>query len=76
VADALQGVLDLLGLDRDLALVGQHLPRGARMRGDRVDALGAGLEQRDGARLGVGLLALGDTARTVSPGTASRTKTT
>jgi hypothetical protein len=40
VADPLQGVLDLLGLDRDLALVGQHLPRGARMRGDRLDALG------------------------------------
>ena len=58
-ADAPQRVVDLLGLDRDLALVGQHLPRRARMRGDRLDALRAGLEQRDGARLGVGLLALG-----------------
>ena len=58
-ADPPQGVVDLLGLDRDLALVGQHLPRRARMQRDRLDAVRARFEQRDGARLGVGLLALG-----------------
>ena len=55
-----QRVVDLLGLDLELALVGQHLPRRARMVGDRRDPLGARLEDLDRARLGVGALALRD----------------
>ena len=35
VADPPQRVVDLLGLDLELALVGQHLPRRARVVGDR-----------------------------------------
>ena len=57
-ADARQRVADLLLLDRELALVGQHLPRRAGMVGQRRDALGAGLEDLDRPRLGVGALAL------------------
>ena len=57
-ADAAQRVLDLLGLDRELALVGQHLPGRARMVGGGRDALGRGLEQLDHAGVAVGALGL------------------
>ena len=53
LADPPQRVVDLLLLDLQLALVGQHLPRRARMVGDRRDPLRARLEDLDGARLGV-----------------------
>ena len=59
-ADAGQRVLDLLLLDLELALVGQHLPRRARVVGDLGDAVGRGLEDLDRARLGVGALGLAD----------------
>jgi hypothetical protein len=39
VADPAQRVADLLGLDLELALVGQHLPGRARMVGERLDAV-------------------------------------
>ena len=47
-------------MTRELALVGQHLPRRARVVGERRDALGARLEHLERARLGVGALALRD----------------
>ena len=59
-ADPRQRVAHLLVLDLELALVGQHLPRRAGMVGERRDALGAGLEHLERARLGVGALALRD----------------
>ena len=55
-----QRVADLLVLDLELALVGQHLPRRAGMVGDGRDAIGRGLEDLDRARLGVGALGLAD----------------
>ena len=55
-----QRVAHLLVLDRELALVGQHLPRRAGMVGERRDALGARLEHLERARLGVAALALRD----------------
>ncbi len=48
------------GLDLELALVGEHLPRRARVVGDRRDAVGGGLEDLDRAGLGVGALGLAD----------------
>ena len=57
-ADAAQRVVDLLGLDRELAFVGQHLPGRARMVGGGRDALGRGLEQLDDAGVAVGALGL------------------
>ena len=57
-ADAAQRVVDLLGLDRELALVGQHLPGRARVVGGGRDALGRGLEQLDHAGVAVGALGL------------------
>ena len=60
MADAPQRVVDLLLLDGELALVGQHLPRRAGMVGDRRDPLGARLEHLERARLGVAALALRD----------------
>jgi len=60
LADSPQRVVDLLLLDGELALVGQHLPRDARMIGARRDPLRAGLEHLQRARLGIGALALGD----------------
>ena len=56
-ADAAQRVADLLGLDRELALVGEHLPRRAGMVGDRRDAVGRRLEDLDRPRLRVRALA-------------------
>ena len=54
LADAPQRVVDLLGLDLELLLVRQHLPRRARMLGrGRLDAVGRRLEDLDRARLGV-----------------------
>ena len=59
-ADAGQRVVDLLLLDRELALVGEHLPGRAGVVGERLDALGGRLEDLDGAGLGVGALGLAD----------------
>ena len=59
-ADARQRVVDLLLLDLELARVGQHLPRRARVVGDRRDAVGRRLEDVDRARLRVRLLRLAD----------------
>ena len=59
-ADPAQRVADLLGLDLELALVGQDLPRRAGMVGDRRDAVGRGREDLDRARLGVRPLGLAD----------------
>ena len=60
VPDPRQRVADLLVLDGELALVGQHLPGRAGMVGARCDPLGARLEHLERARLGVGALALRD----------------
>jgi hypothetical protein len=60
VPDPGQRLLDLRGLDLELALVGQHLPRRARVVGDLRQAVGRGLEDLDRARLGVGALGLAD----------------
>jgi hypothetical protein len=57
-ADAGQGVAHLLLLLGQLALVGQHLPGRAGVRGTRLDALGARLEHLHGACLGVAALGL------------------
>ena len=59
-ADAGQRLGDLLLLDLELALVGQHLPRRPGVVGDGRDAVRRGLEYVDRARLGVGALGLGD----------------
>ena len=59
-ADPRQRVAHLLVLDGELALVGQHLPRRARMIGQRRDPLRARLEHLERARLGVAALALRD----------------
>ena len=58
--DPRQRVRDLLGLDLELALVREHLPRRARVVGDLRDAVRRGLEDLDRAGLGVGLLGLAD----------------
>ena len=58
MADALERFVDLRLLDLQLALVGQHLPRHARVLGQRGDALGARLEHLQGARMRVAALAL------------------
>ncbi len=60
LADPLQRLADLGGLDLELALVRQHLPGGARVRRGGRDAVGRGLEHLDRARLGVGALGLAD----------------
>ncbi len=60
LADPAQGVADLLGLDLELALVGEHLPRRARVVGDGRDPVGRRLEDLDRARLGVRALGLAD----------------
>ncbi|CAA9489157.1 MAG: hypothetical protein AVDCRST_MAG13-1638 [uncultured Solirubrobacteraceae bacterium] len=60
VADAAQGVVDLLGLDLELARVGQDLPGGAGMVRAGRDPLGARGQELDDAGLAVALLALGD----------------
>ena len=59
-ADALEGVGDLLGLDRELALVRDDLPRRARMVGELGDAVRRGLDDLDRPRLRVRLLGLAD----------------
>ena len=77
LADPAQRVADLLGLDLELALVGEHLPRRAGMVGD-VGAIRSG----DGSRISTARasayarLDLPTTARTRSPGSAPATKTT
>ena len=58
--DPAQGVADLLGLDLELAVVGEHLPRRAGMVGDRRDPVGRRLEHLDRPRLGVRALGLAD----------------
>jgi hypothetical protein len=60
VADPGQRVAHLLVLDGELALVGQDLPRRARVIGEGRDALGARLQHLERAGLGVGALALRD----------------
>ena len=58
--DAAQRVGDLLGLDLELALVREHLPRRAGMVGGRRDPVARRLQDLDGARLGVRALRLPD----------------
>ena len=60
LADPRQRLADLLGLDLELALVRQHLPRRARVVGARRDPVGRRLEHLDRARLGVRALGLPD----------------
>ena len=60
VADALEGVAHLGFLLGQLALVGQHLPGRARVRGERLDPVGTGLEELDRVGLGERALGLGD----------------
>ena len=60
LADPRQRVGHLLGLDLQLALVAEHLPRRARMVGDRFDPVGSGREDLGHPGLGVGALALAD----------------
>jgi hypothetical protein len=60
VADAPQRVLDLVGLDRQLLVVGQDLPGHPGVLGPRGDAVGARRDDLEQARLPVGALALGD----------------
>ena len=76
VADPGQRLLDLLGLDLELALVGQHLPRRAGVVGDLGQAVGRGLEDLDRARLGVGALGLADDGADAVAGQPPATKTT
>jgi hypothetical protein len=64
VADAAEGVVDLLALVVELALVGEALPRGAGAGLAAVlapvrDSLLAGGDELDEARLGVVALGLG-----------------
>ncbi len=59
-ADPAQRVADLLGLDLELAVVREHLPRRAGMVGDRRDPVRRGLEDLDRPRLGVRALGLAD----------------
>ena len=60
LADPAQRVFDLGALDLELAFVGQHLPGGTGVISLRRDALGAGLDDLDRARLGVRALGLPD----------------
>ncbi len=60
VPDSAQRLIDLFALDLQLALVGEDLPGDARMVGLRRYALGTGPQDLDGARVGVGALALVD----------------
>ncbi len=57
-AEPPQRVLGLPLLDLELALVGEHLPRHARVVGERGDPLGARLEHLQRAGVSVGALAL------------------
>ncbi len=52
-----QRLADLVVLDLELALVGEHLPGHAGVIGARRDSLGAGVEQLEGARVRVAALA-------------------
>jgi hypothetical protein len=58
MADPAQRLIDLLLLDLELALVREHLPGDAGVRGERLDPLGARLEHLEGARVRVAALAL------------------
>src|SRR5262249_30256199 len=55
--DPPQRLVDLVPLDLELALVGEHLPGHAGMRGTRRDPLRARLEQLERARVRVAALA-------------------
>ena len=60
LADACQRIAHLLGLDLELALVAEHLPRRAGVVGDRFDPVGSRREDLGRSCLGVGALALAD----------------
>jgi hypothetical protein len=72
VADSRQGVAYLRRLDRELALVGEHLPRCPGVRRARLDPLGARLDELGRARLGVGALALCDPSPNAVAGNGPR----
>jgi len=57
-ADPLERLLHLFALDLQLALVPEHLPGDARVRGERGDPLGPRLEHLERARVRVAALAL------------------
>ena len=59
-ADPLESVADLLLLLLQLARIGEHLPRGARVGRPRLDPVGPRLDDLDQSRLGVGALPLLD----------------
>src|SRR6185437_14139954 len=70
-ADAAERLAHLRLLLRELALVWQHLPGRTRVRRPRLDALRAGLDQFQRARLGVCALALGHERADAVPGHGS-----
>ena len=59
-ADPLQRLAHEPGLDLELTLVREHLPGGARVVGERRDAVGRRLDDLDRPRLGVRALGLAD----------------
>ena len=75
-ADALERVGDLLGLDLELALVRDDLPRRARMVGELGDAVRRGLDDLDRPRLRVRLLGLADDGADLVAGMPPATNTT
>ena len=60
MADAGQGVVDLHGLDLELALIWQHLPRHPRVLSHRRNAIPGSAQDLDGAGLRVAALGFRD----------------